>query len=237
MRASMIFLSAVVVAGCADTEPYFDDVPLKEASADAVFMDFDWKGQVYTDACHTPSTAIEQQILHTVGQLNGHRSVGRIDRLRIENVEKVPNAESGGCDITYSANMLVAWGKLTDIPYTFELILPRDTSCLVAPLSNQLGTNHDLERMATNFRRSPLPLVGIGLGIQGTIHPVPPESIRKDSWQLLKGVYAPIQIIDKSKQPLAGNFGIEPATPMGRMMAERKVTRWAAFKDFTHLHA
>ncbi len=128
MRTSIFFLSAALLAGCADTEQYFDDVPLKEASADAVFMDFEWKGTVYTDRCYSHHTAIEQQVLHTIGQLNGHRSVGRVDRLQLENVESVPNAESGGCDITYDAKMLVAWGKLTDIPYTFEFIFPRDTS-------------------------------------------------------------------------------------------------------------
>ena len=128
MRSSILFVSVLLFAGCAETEQHFENTELKAASADAVFLDFEWKGQVQTDACYAHHTAIEQQVLYTIGQLNGHRSVGRIDRLQVENVDAVPNEASGGCDITYSAKMLVAWGNLTNIPYTFEFIFPRHTS-------------------------------------------------------------------------------------------------------------
>jgi len=128
MRSFIAFLSVALFAGCADTEQHFENTPLKEASADAVFLDFEWKGTVYTDRCYAVESAIEQQVLHTVGQLNGHRSVGRVDRLQLENVQKTENEERGGCDVTYEAKMLVAWGKLTNIPYTFDFLFPRDTS-------------------------------------------------------------------------------------------------------------
>ena len=53
--------------------------------------------------------AIEQQLLYTVGQLNGYDSVGRLDQVELKNVQ----AEEGEdrCRITYEARMPVAWGR------------------------------------------------------------------------------------------------------------------------------
>jgi hypothetical protein len=122
--------------GCQQLTLDSEDLTEKNASADAVFLDFTWNGELRTGACYNPDAAIDQQALYTVGQLNFHNSVGRLDGLKIEDVQKVE--DEAGCKITYRASMVVAWGKRNDVPQTFDFLLPRDVS--------HTGTQHFADR-------------------------------------------------------------------------------------------
>ena len=79
---------------------------------------------VYADNCFRPTIAIDQQLLYTVGQLNGKNSVGRLDQVEI--TESATEETPEGCRITYEARMPVAWGTGKDAPETYTLILPRN---------------------------------------------------------------------------------------------------------------
>jgi hypothetical protein len=114
------------MSGCSTLEPVAQDSNAKNASAIASFHDFVWKGVVETDTCFRPLNAIEQQLLYTVGQLNGHDFVGRLDQVNISEHEAVETAT--GCQITYQARMPVAWGESGDVPASYTLILPRSVS-------------------------------------------------------------------------------------------------------------
>jgi hypothetical protein len=97
-----------------------------DSSAHAVFLDFEFDGALFTSSCFNPRSAIDQQLLYTVGQLNGHKSVGRLDQLVISNVQK--ETVEDGCQVTYSAKIPVAWGKPHEVPMAFTFQFPRDVS-------------------------------------------------------------------------------------------------------------
>lgn len=130
----LLGMAAAFGIGCGGAEPEVingdgdgDGLPTQgkaDASAVAVFLDFEFDGTLTATSCWNPNAQIENQLLFTVGQLNGDNSVGRLDQLDITNVEKTDGAD--GCQITYHARMPVAWGKRNDIPTSYELVLPRD---------------------------------------------------------------------------------------------------------------
>jgi hypothetical protein len=112
--------------GCNQLNVEDGDRDEKLASAIASFVDFEWQGEVFTTHCFRPESAIDEQVLYTVGQLNGFDSVGRLDQLEVSNVEAIDTPT--GCSITYNARMPVAWGQRGDAPTEYELILPQDVS-------------------------------------------------------------------------------------------------------------
>ena len=60
-----------------------------DASAEALFLDFEFDGQVLVSSTWNLKRNIEDQLLYTVGQLNGDRSVSRLDKIELTNVEQV----------------------------------------------------------------------------------------------------------------------------------------------------
>ena len=95
-----------------------------DASAVAVFLDFEFHGELLADSCFNPHGQIENQVLYTVGQLNGDDSVGRLDKLDVTNVET--ESVDGDCKISYQARMPVAWNRKNDVPERYVLKLPAD---------------------------------------------------------------------------------------------------------------
>ena len=97
-----------------------------DSSAEAVFVDFEFDGELITSSAWSPKKKIEDQLLHTVGLLNGEDSVGRLDQVELTNIE-VTDVE-GGKRITYHARIPVAWGKKNNVPTEYTMKLPRDLS-------------------------------------------------------------------------------------------------------------
>ena len=97
-----------------------------DASAEAVFLDFHFAGELIADSCWGPERKIEDQMLYTIGHLNGEKSVGRLDQIALTDV--ATQDVDGGCLVTYSARLPVAWGKKSSVPATYELMLPRFVS-------------------------------------------------------------------------------------------------------------
>ncbi len=122
---SLILLSSITL-GCHSLDLEEGTVNEKLSSAVASFVDFRWEGEVYDENCFRPWSAIDQQLLYTVGQLNGDDSVGRLDQVEISNM--VRQDVAGQCKITYTATMPVAWGERDARPDAYELILPRNVS-------------------------------------------------------------------------------------------------------------
>jgi hypothetical protein len=96
-----------------------------DASALALFVDFEFDGQMIADSSWSPSDQIQDQLLYTIGQLNGANSVGRLDTMTLSNVE-TSAATGGGTLITYHAKLPVSWGDKAHVPSTFTLRLPKD---------------------------------------------------------------------------------------------------------------
>lgn len=97
-----------------------------DASAEAVFLRFEFDAELTTDTCWSTKDAIQDQLLYTIGQLNGDRSLGRLDHLDLSDVKT--SSSGGRCTISYHARMPVAWGKKASVPTKYVLRLPRDVS-------------------------------------------------------------------------------------------------------------
>ena len=98
-----------------------------DSSVLATILDFEYDGELVTDYAWDPKSVINDQMLYTIGQLNGEKAVGRLDRLELTNIQKTQTPE-GKTKIAYHAKMPVAWGSKTNLPKTYEFILPLDVS-------------------------------------------------------------------------------------------------------------
>jgi pre-peptidase len=97
-----------------------------DSSVEAVIVDFSFDGELFTDFSFNPSQQIKDQLLFTMGQLNGTRGVARLDLVQLSNIKTTD--ENGKKHITYHATVPVAWGKRNSVPASYELVLPSDMS-------------------------------------------------------------------------------------------------------------
>lgn len=97
-----------------------------DSSVEAVIVDFEFEGELVTTSSWNPESKIEDQLLYTIGHLNGDRSVGRLDRVVLTDVQT--EQQDGKYRITYRAKLPVAWGDRDDVPSTYTFRLPRDVS-------------------------------------------------------------------------------------------------------------
>src|SRR4051812_14342390 len=106
---------AVPLMACSDQADPYDGEAVKsddgkaDASALAVFVDAEFQGKVLTDFSFDDNQTIQDQLLYTVGQLNGLTAVGRVDKVVISNVTKTQIG--GKTQIAYTAKLPVAWGR------------------------------------------------------------------------------------------------------------------------------
>ena len=98
-----------------------------DASALAIFLDFNFEGVVKTRFNFDLDRVIEQQLLYTVGQLNADHAVGRLDQLKLTDIQ-VESLDEGGYEVRYQASLLVAWSRKDRIPNHYILTLPYDTT-------------------------------------------------------------------------------------------------------------
>ena len=137
-RLSQILAAAALVgplvaplAGCVDQDPYAgeevkSDSGKADASAIGVFLDATFEGKLVTTSSWNDEQTIQDQLLYTVGQLNGYTAVGRVDKAQISNVHKTQ--VDGKTQITYTATLPIIWTKRNGIPSEVELKFPLDIS-------------------------------------------------------------------------------------------------------------
>lgn len=97
-----------------------------DSSAIATFLTFEFDGSVDTDTAWNARSVIDDQLLFTIGHLNGNNSVGRLDKVEITNIQQ--GTSNGKTRISYHAKLPVAWGSKSDLPKTYQFTLPRDMS-------------------------------------------------------------------------------------------------------------
>ena len=97
-----------------------------DTSVLATVLDFEWDGELVSDWIGDAKVVVEDQLLFTIGHLNGNKSVGRLDRLQVSNTQ-VSDLPDGKKRLRYHAKMPVAWGSKTNLPRTYDFILPLDT--------------------------------------------------------------------------------------------------------------
>ncbi len=98
-----------------------------DASAVAVFVDFEFDGELITTSSWRPEQQIEDQMLYTIGQLNGSNAVGRLDTMTVSDIQS-ESLGDGTTKLTYHAILPVAWGSKTNVPTSYDLILPTNMS-------------------------------------------------------------------------------------------------------------
>ena len=142
-KLSVVFLASLLplAAACSDAgqadEPSGatslapeDEVKPEEgksdASALATILDFEFDGDLVTDSAWDTRRTIQDQLLYTIGHLNGNKAVGRLDALTLTDIKS--SQEGGKTRVTYHAKMPVAWGSKTNLPTSYALTLPRDVS-------------------------------------------------------------------------------------------------------------
>lgn len=123
---------APALASCTSEADLYDGEAIKsedgkaDSSALAVFVDATFEGRLLTDSSWNDTATIQDQLLYTVGQLNWHNSVGRVDKVVVTNIQK--RQVAGKTEITYTAKLPIAWGKRDDVPTKLALQLPLDIS-------------------------------------------------------------------------------------------------------------
>ncbi|MBV8762522.1 MAG: PPC domain-containing protein [Deltaproteobacteria bacterium] len=133
MKRLAYALAAVSLAApaCTSDDPYAgEEVKSDDGKADSsalgVFLDATFDGKLVVDSSWDDNQTIQDQLLYTVGQLNGMTAVGRIDKAEISNVQKT--TVNGKTQITYTAKLPIIWNKHNTIPATIDLELPLDVS-------------------------------------------------------------------------------------------------------------
>lgn len=135
MRRLLTTTLLLALGGCAadvgtlPTEdlPFTKVEPGKEdSSVEAVFLDLSFDGELWTDRRYGVQQQIEDQLLYTIGQLNGENGVSRLDRLQVSDLETT--AEGTGYLVRYHATLVAAWGRRQAVPAEYTLQLPRDVS-------------------------------------------------------------------------------------------------------------
>jgi hypothetical protein len=145
MRATSLFstlfcTSLVIAAGCAvetsDPDPGPGDQTVNQddlvkpeegkadSSAVAIFLDFEFDGEVLVSSTWNLESAINDQLLYLIGHLNGDNSVGRLDKVELSNIQKT--SVDGKTRVTYHAKLPVAWGNKNSVPSRYTLKLPKD---------------------------------------------------------------------------------------------------------------
>ena len=120
----------LALAACAETDPYAGEAVKSDNKADAsalgVFLDATFDGKLVTDSSWDDNQTIQDQLLYTVGQLNGYTAVGRVDKAEITNIQKT--TVNGKTQITYSAKLPIIWSKQNGTASSIDLSLPLDIS-------------------------------------------------------------------------------------------------------------
>jgi hypothetical protein len=129
LRPSLFAVSALLpllVYGCA--APAEEESPDQGedayTSASARLLDFEFDGEVLT-ADGDADQAIKDQMLFTIGQLNGKTGVGRLDKITLTNVTTI--AEGDLTHVKYHAKLPVSLSKNTRMGRTYNLVMPRRT--------------------------------------------------------------------------------------------------------------
>jgi len=142
MRTLFLALTALALTACGgedDPNPTagglaFDESAVEkvepgkaDTSAEAVVVDIAWRGELVTNqSWGSDKQTVEDQLLYTIGHLNGSQAVGRLDKVVLSNVTRESVAE--GTLIKYDASIQVAWRKRQGVPTEYVLTLPRNVS-------------------------------------------------------------------------------------------------------------
>lgn len=94
-------------------------------SNQATLLEFEFDGELVTTNTFDLKQTINDQLLYTIGHLNGNRAVGRLDTVQLTNIQS-ERMEDGKTKVTYHAVLPVGWGSKSNLPKDYTLKLPRN---------------------------------------------------------------------------------------------------------------
>jgi hypothetical protein len=97
-------------------QPFTSDV--------ATLLDFAFDGELTSSSGWNAKGQIRAQLMFTVGQLNGEKSVARLDKLQLTSLSAV-YIGNGLYRHRYHARVPVAWGSKVNLPSSYTFQLPR----------------------------------------------------------------------------------------------------------------
>ncbi len=123
IKSAMFLVGGLMLAGC-DGQPQASDLNFDSAQTLAYDGVID-QGKIFSTSADdiVIKAQISEQLMYTIGQLNGRN--GGIDMHKLETsiIEKLERAE-GGFDVTYAAKLFIAWPRESAAPATYEFMLP-----------------------------------------------------------------------------------------------------------------
>lgn len=126
LRATGFGLASCLAIACGSSGDGTDAAESDFSSNQATLLDFEFDAELVTDYAWNEKQTIQDQLLYTIGHLNTDRSVGRLDNLELSNITKT--AEGDKTRIRYHAKLPVAWASKTNLPATYDFVLPVDVS-------------------------------------------------------------------------------------------------------------
>ncbi len=130
LSTTFCLAAVTALAGCSGADTGGGDTTEDRYSSNqATLLTFELDGELVGSggAFGDAKSLINDQMLYTIGHLNEHKAVGRLDKIELTNVKTTP-AAGGLSKITYHAKLPVSWGSKTSLPTTFDFTLPRDAS-------------------------------------------------------------------------------------------------------------
>ena len=94
------------------------------SSAEATLLTFEFDAELVTTTTFNLERLAEDQLLYTIGHLNGNRAVGRLDTMKLTDFEST-RQDDGTTVLKYHVVLPVAWGSKTNLPTSYEFTLPK----------------------------------------------------------------------------------------------------------------
>ena len=125
MKACVLALGLVLVAGAlpgcgVDTGEAENDF----TSNQATLLTFEFDGELTTTETFNLEQTIQDQLLYTIGHLNGDRGVGRLDAVKLTNVT-TSRLDDGSTHVSYHAVLPVGWGSQHNLPTKYDFTMPK----------------------------------------------------------------------------------------------------------------
>ena len=114
MRRTVLPFAVLLLVGCSSSS-HEDVTEGAFSSNEASLLEFDFDAELVTD--NVWGNPIDAQLLYTMGHLNADRSVGRLDNVKITNVQKTP-LDGGVTKFKFHVHLPVAWGRGGEAPTT-----------------------------------------------------------------------------------------------------------------------
>ncbi len=122
----LLLASTLLAAGCGDYLPQIWEGEAESpfSSREATLLDFEFEGEFVTASTWGLERLAQDQLLYTIGHLNGNNSVGRLDKLVLTNFRS-SGLPDGTTRVQYHATLPVAWGSKTNLPTSYQFLLPK----------------------------------------------------------------------------------------------------------------